>query len=260
MCTIVVLHGVHPDHPLAIIANRDELLDRASSGPRVLVERPRAIGGVDLAAGGSWMGANERGLFVGLTNQRTFDPADRSKRSRGEIVTRALASESAAEVESMLRTIDAREYNPFNLIFGTLGDVRVAYARSERAAIELERVAPGIAVLPNDRLSSLEFTTKIERAADRARAALPDLESELVHVLADHARPPVEAVALPPAGSRFPPEILRELQALCIHLPFYGTVSATAMLFGPDGLPERYLFAAGPPCVTPFSDVTPLLR
>ncbi len=253
MCTIVVLHGVHARHPLAIVSNRDEVRDRPSSPPRVLAASPRAIGGLDLTSGGTWIGANEHGVFAGVTNQRTPEPPDRRKRSRGEVVLRALALSSTSEIATQLGALDARDYNAFNLIFGMLGDVRVAYARSERAAIELEPVPRGIAVLTNDRLLSPDFP-KIARAEQRARAALADLDRDLTGVLADHGTPP--RGALPPvAGSRFPSEILEALQALCIHLPFYGTVSATAMLFDAAGRLERYLYADGPPCTAPFEDI-----
>lgn len=258
MCTIVVLHGVHPLHPLAIVANRDEVLLRPSTEPRVLRERPRAIGGLDLESGGTWMGANEHGVFAAITNQRAALPPDRTRRSRGEVVVRALEARDASAVEAQLRALDPRDYNGFNLVFGTVGDVRVAYARDDRDAIGVERVPPGIVVLPNDRLRSPEFP-KIARAESRARDALhaPSLEGALTHVLADHDEPPPELVVAPP-GNRFPAEILRRLQALCIHMPFYGTVSSSVMLFDQGGRVARYLFAPGPPCVTPYADVSSL--
>lgn len=259
MCTIAVLDRVEPRYPLAVIANRDELRDRPASKPRVLFESPRAIGGIDLVSGGTWMGANEHDLFVGLTNQRSLEPPDRSKRSRGEIVARALRERDPDAVAALLATIDARQHNGFNLIFGALGDVRVAYGRPEERAIEIARCGPGITVLANDRLGSPDFP-KTARAEARVADALAHLEDGIwLRALADHELPPIERVGPPPEGSRFTRELLRELQALCIHLPFYGTVSATAILFDRRGRLARYIFAEGPPCVGEFQDVTALL-
>ena len=260
MCTIAVLHRVSARHPLAVVANRDELRSRPTAPPRVLHRTPRAVGGVDLLSGGTWMGANEHHLFVGLTNQRSLEPPDRSKRSRGEVVLAALAERDAESVARHLASIDAREHNGFNLIFGVLGDVRVAYARPDARTIEIERVAEGITVLANDRLESAAFP-KTARAASLALHALDHVEDGgWARLLADHALPPIDQIEAPPADARFDRAILHQLQALCIHLPFYGTVSATAMLFGPGGGLERYLFAAGQPCDTPFDDVTHLLE
>lgn len=260
MCTIAVLHRVSARHPLAVVANRDELRSRPTAAPRLLHRAPRAIGGVDLLSGGTWMGANEHDLFVGLTNQRSLEPPDRTKRSRGEVVLAALTERDAEGVARRLASIDAREHNGFNLIFGALGDVRVAYARPDARAIEIEHVAEGITVLANDRLASTAFP-KTERAASLALHALDHVEDGAwARLLADHELPPLDHVEEPPADARFDRGILHQLQALCIHLPFYGTVSATAMLFGPAGRLERYLFAPGQPCTTPFEDVTSLLQ
>ena len=57
----------------------------------------------------------------------------------------------------------------------------------------------------------------------------------------------------------FTHETVRMLQALCVHTPIYGTRSATILMLS-AGRVERYLHAAGPPCRTPFDDVTELLR
>src|SRR5262249_8559695 len=48
------------------------------------------------------------------------------------------------------------------------------------------------------------------------------------------------------------------LTPICVHTLIYGTRSSTILLIGEDRV-ERYLFAAGPPCVTELGDVTALL-
>lgn len=197
------------------------------------------------------MGANEHGLFVGLTNQRSAPQTER--RSRGEIVMEALRQETPAKVESLLATIDPRAYNELNLVFGALDDVRVAYGRRDRPRFEVERPRAPIVVLANDRLNSPEFP-KTERAELRARAAIQDgSDTALRELLADHERPPEARVM--PAGAPFPAEILCALQQLCVHLPSYGTVSATILLYGSDGMLARYLYAPGPPCTTEFESI-----
>ena len=59
-------------------------------------------------------------------------------------------------------------------------------------------------------------------------------------------------------GRSLPALLAEQLQALCVHTPGYGTVSATMLAVGPAGV-ARYLFADGPPCRAGFVDHTALL-
>ena len=262
MCTIVAIHGRNPSYPLIVAANRDEFYARAASAPRPVGDDPRIVAGVDLAKGGSWMGANARGLFVALTNQRQHDGADPARASRGEVVMDALAMESVEAVDDLLGAIDGREYNGFNLMYGDADGLRVAYARSDRAAIEVEALAPGVWVLPNDRIGSPDFP-KTARAhalvAPIAEAPWPAVRDGLQRLLADHSRPPLEAVPPPPHGSVFTRETLHAIQQICVHTPVYGTKSATLLALSP-GRVEHYLYAEGPPCQSTFEPVRALSR
>lgn len=115
MCTLIALHRVHRDYPLVVAANRDELYARPSAGVRLLREARRVVGGRDEEKGGTWLGASERGFFVGLTNQRASSPPDARARSRGEVVLGALATADLDGALAFVAALDAREYNPFNL-------------------------------------------------------------------------------------------------------------------------------------------------
>ncbi len=260
VCTFVIFHRVHAEHPLLVGATRDELYAREAAGPAVLRDAPRIAGGRDLARGGTWMGVAAGGLFVGLTNQRTFRAPDPGLGSRGEVVLRALEAGSVAGVDGVLAALDVRTVASFNLLYGDGATAKVAYARREAASLEVHELSPGLHVLPNDRLGSPEFP-KVDRALALARPLLQArgaaLEEGLARVLADHDRPPLAHVAQPPEGAPFDHAIARELQAICIHTPLYGTRSATIAAVEP-GRVARYLFADGPPCTSPFRDYTPL--
>src|SRR5262249_41207449 len=99
MCTIVVVHD--PGRSLMVAANRAELLTRPSAPPQRF--DGGFVAGVDLLAGGTWMGATARGAFAGLTNVRPVGGADRAKRSRGSIVAGVLA---AADPAAFVRGLD----------------------------------------------------------------------------------------------------------------------------------------------------------
>lgn len=259
MCTVIVARQVGP-LPLVVAANRDEMVARPASSPRriELADAPVIACGLDEVRGGTWMGVNGVGIFAALTNQPALDPPDRSLRTRGEVVMGALRRRDPGAIRAYLRALDPRRYNGFNLIYGDAETVEVAYARPDVEAVAIESVPPGIHVLPNDVIDSPRFP-KVERARALAEAidwegsSFPELAERLARVLADHTLPDrVEPVP------RLDPEVARALQAICIHLPFYGTRSATIAALEPGRI-AHYLFAAGPPCTAPFVDYLHLL-
>lgn len=258
MCTIIALHRVREDAPLVIAANRDEFYARRATGPQVLGDG--IVGGRDEQAKGTWLGVSRRGLVVAVTNQRTYSPPDPARHSRGELVLEALHAGDVDAIDRMLTSIDARRYNPFNLLYADARALHVAYARSE-PQITIEAFEPGVVVLANDRVGSQEYPkTRHAEAlvAPLANAPLPELRAGLRRVLADHAKPPIESIASPPEGSLFTRELLHELQALCIHTPLYGTRSSAIVTVAEDRV-LSYEHAEGSPCTNPFVEFTELV-
>jgi uncharacterized protein with NRDE domain len=257
MCTVLVLRRVHPTLPLVLAANRDEFYARPTRGPEVLLPSPRTIGGRDEVRSGTWMGVTDGGLFVGLTNQRTSGPADATRRSRGEVVLRALETGSVDGVERLLSTLEPAEFNPFNLLYGDAERLRVAYARPQ--GLTRADVPEGVHVLPNDLLDHPGIP-KVSRALgltrDLAGLEWARLSERLKAALADHALPALEEVEEPQQDSRFTRELVRQLQALCIHTPAYGTRSSALVALQP-GRVAHYLATEGAPCVSPWVDVLP---
>ncbi len=246
MCTIVAALGLFESWPLVVLGNRDELYARTSRPPRVLSDEPRAVGGLDVETGGTWLGANELGVFAALTNQRTWARPAPRPRSRGLVVRGALGVASADEQEAYLRAEDPRTTLGWNLLFGSADDVRLAYSRPEEGTLEVARLAgSAVHVLSNDRVGSPDFP-KAALAETRMRelAARRASPRDIARALADHT---LFDVATPPE-SQFDAALVRALSALCIHTPHYGTVSASALFFGRSGRVERYLYLDGPPC------------
>jgi uncharacterized protein with NRDE domain len=258
VCTIIALTGLVPGHPVVIAANRDELYARPALPPAVLSRDPLVVGGRDAARHGTWMGATAGGFFVGVTNQRPAAARSVAPRSRGELVLRALQQGSGAGVRALLAEIDPAQYLPFNLIFGDASGLQVAYGRTD--GVTFEEVPPGLEVLHNDRLHAPAFAWKAARTRAVAEAALraPDPLLALHPALADRELPPLDAVPEPPPGSPFDRELLRQLQAIEIHTPGYGTRSSTIVALSP-GRVDRYLFGDGPASSAALQDVTALL-
>jgi uncharacterized protein with NRDE domain len=257
MCTIVVLNGVRADYPVVLATNRDEFFARASAGPMRILEVPRTVGGLDMVKRGTWMGVTKEGLFVAVTNQRTMQPPDPEKRSRGEVVIKALKLNNRDAITRFLGELDGREFNSFNLMWGDAEQVFVAYAREGEPQIAIDQVPRGIHVLPNDRLDHVDFP-KVQRAKTLvepyAHASFAALVAALKKALADRTLPALDDVPMLPVGAPISRELLRELSALCVRTPVYGTRSSSIVALA-RGRVGYYAYAEGPPDRAIFQDV-----
>jgi hypothetical protein len=104
MCTLVLLRRPGALWPLVLAANRD------------------VVAGLDVQAGGSWLGINDHGLVAGVLNRTgTLGPAA-GKRSRGELVLEALDHADAAAAARALADLDPDAYRPFNLVIADSQD------------------------------------------------------------------------------------------------------------------------------------------
>lgn len=247
MCTIIAAVHVWPEAPLVIAANRDEHLDRPSSPPQLLAAgevSPRAVlAPRDLVAGGTWLGLNDTGLFVGITNRRVtgIDPA---RRSRGELPFAALASANHIEARTAMLELDAAQYNPFHLLLADRSGASIVW--SDGARLHALELGPGIHVLTErsfDAGFSARHDTLAELADTLRRGPLP-AEDRWHSILADHR----------PHGPPGPDRV--GLDAMCVHAdPLnYGTRSSTLIELLREPGNVRFLHAPGRPCRTAFTD------
>jgi uncharacterized protein with NRDE domain len=237
MCTLAVAFQTDRRWPLVVAANRDERLGRAAEGwdLRQPGLGPRYAAPRDLLAGGTWIALSARALFAAVTNYHLPSGAapDPRRRTRGELVAKALRHGTAAEAREALLREDASAYNPFHLV---VADAQRAFLwRHDGEGAALEDLDPGLHVVtehaPDDRGP--------RGATVRSRWPLDHDVLRLQQLLAVHA-----------PGTA----------ATCIHAdPIYGTRSA-AVLRVAASLAASELYAAdGRPCSSPFEDRSRLL-
>ena len=246
MCTLATFVDVFPGWPLVVAANRDEFLARPATPPVLLREAPpRAFGGRDLTAGGTWLGIAETGVIAGLLNRRSASPPDATCRSRGLLCLEALACGDAASAAAVAAGEPARRYNAFNLLVADRRDAFVVSQPTGESPHAL-RLQPGLHVLTN--LDVNDPTCQRIAASHRRFAAAGDafgrdgdveaFVERLRAVLAAHA------TALDPRGPG----------SLCVHAGPYGTRSSSVLLVALGG-GARYFHANGAPCTTALEQV-----
>ena len=229
MCTLVVAANVVPGRPLVVVANRDERLDRPSSPPQTWNQgffAPR-----DELAGGTWLGVNRQGVFVGITN-RYLGAYDATRRSRGDLVVRALEQASARAIHDAMRSLDPATTNAFHLVYADGKDVLATV--SDGVTLAQLVLGDGLVVVTERSFGAGDDRRRVERIAAAWDRLAPDRLNELL-TEHDEADP---------------------LAATCVHVPQigpagYGTRSAMVLTRSAAGDLEM-MWAEGPPCTTPF--------
>jgi uncharacterized protein with NRDE domain len=243
MCTLILLDRVVPEFPVVVAANRDEFFARPAAPPARFAPGDGKLAFVapqDLDAGGTWMGLNSNGVFVGLTN-RPVATRDRSARSRGLLVVDALGQPSAAAAADELERVCEQRTSPFNLLAADGRETWLARLQGDR--LETRPLEPGIHVVCN-RDADDPSSRKIRRIEQMLRTldpagGLEALVAGLAQVLGAH------------------PDSSNSLENPCVHTAEYGTRSSTVLAVGPGKRTWRY--AGGAPCETKYDDFSRLL-
>ena len=227
MCVIYFAFDTHPEHPLILLANRDEFYDRPSQPAHYWADEPEIYAGRDLVGGGTWLGVTRSGRFAAVTNYR--DPAaPTGHRSRGELVSSFLKS-NRTTIE-YLRSVqrDSADYSGFNLIVGQItSDVREICYFSNREG-DIKNLTPGIYGLSNHLLDTpWPKVTKGKSRFDRLVQGDTVAPESFYDLLADEEL--AKDTDLPSTGVSF--EIEKAISAIFIKTPGYGTRCSTVLTF-----------------------------
>jgi len=225
---------------LIVAANRDERLDRPAAPPELWRGDRPFIAPRDEAAGGTWLGLNSAGLFVGVTN-RFGVPRDDRRASRGTLVTQALRSQSASALHQALQSTPPHWFNAFHLFYADRSAAYVTWCDSAR--MTQEPLAPGLHIITERSLGGDDRarTEMIRSRWARFRGAEPT-EEGLAELLRIHSEDP--------------------LGGTCIHAPAlnYGTRSSLILFVGEALQSTRFLWAEGHPCTTQYVPQETLVR
>ncbi|MBV9824349.1 MAG: NRDE family protein [Alphaproteobacteria bacterium] len=172
MCTLVMLRRPEHDWPVLIGANRDEMIARPAKPPgRHWPDRPEIVAGLDVLAGGSWLGLNDWGVAAAVLNRHgSLGPAP-GQRSRGELVLEALDHADAVAAVAALSDLDPAAYRTFNLI---VADNRDAFwlRHAGTGRIEAHPVPEGLSLIAAGDLDDRE-TRRLVLARPRFAATPP---------------------------------------------------------------------------------------
>ncbi len=224
MCIAYLALRSHPDWPLFIAANRDEFHDRPTQAAAPWAKHADVIAGIDLLAGGTWLGINRQGRFGLLTNYREMGTHRPDAQSRGELVGNFLTGTDRPQAYEQQVAMNGHVYNGFNLI---VGDLQQACYIANQPHIRSHELAAGRYVISNHLLDTAW------PKAERLRAALSYYPSDellsslspIFAILKDTTQAPDEH--LPSTGLDLDRE--RLLSSPFIISPGYGTRCSTVI-------------------------------
>ena len=230
-------------YPLLVAANRDEHYDRPAAAPDWISSRPKIFAGKDLFRGGTWLGANEFGLVVGILNRRVdgMKRVDSKLRSRGLLCLDLLQLGSAKEAGDYLRRSE-EPYNPFTVVFADMADAGVAFNNDGK--VITNALDAGLHVFSSAAVMDTR-SGKADRAYDRflrwahdspPRKNSGDWLAKLQLLLGDH--------------SMLVDDDPRD--AICVHGSESGTVSSSIIQFSAQERRMETYYCAGAPCENAF--------
>jgi len=239
MCLVALFFRVAEDAPVVVGANREEAYARPGEPPQLLEGSLRIAAGLDPRQGGTWLGVNERGVLVAVTNRRKSKQPPQP-RSRGLLVRDLLACPTAAAaVEVATRELDSNSYAGCNLLC----------VDSERAVVlhgadwlRVRPLPPGAHVLANDDVN--------DGTEPRVGHAMWWLH-ERTYTDADDCLEALEELCAQ-SGGETPP--------ICLHGPDRGTVSSSLLALRQSLADSVYRHAQGPPDRVPYEDYSDLFR
>ncbi|MFB6256144.1 MAG: NRDE family protein [Haloplanus sp.] len=250
MCTLTLAWQTFPDAPVVVAANRDERRDRPSEPPQRTESEPVVVAPRDARAGGTWIGYNDAGVFVGITNR--LAEGTTSQRSRGLLVADALReSDATAAARLVERSVDANDYDGFNLV---VADRTAAFLFEWDGHFRVIQLDPGVHVVVNsgaalggggaltDAFVIPDGDARADRAAEQAANARA-VRTALTPEPGDGATDWLDRAATTLADHEF---------GVCIHGNGYGTRSSSLIRLGDE---RTYRFAPGPPCETAYEPV-----
>lgn len=224
MCLLSFAWQPQSETPLTLVSNRDEFHQRPTAASDFWPEHPHLLAGKDLEAGGTWMGVTKGGRFAALTNVRQLPSSYQGRASRGKLVKDALCSSESPE--AYLYSINASEYDGFNLIVGNRNECWYLSNRLPDPSSQPQQLKPGIYGLSNAQLDTPWPKTMQAKQALANWLALPQDNRQPLYSLLN-STDTYASQQLPNTGIGEPWETL--LSSAFIISPEYGTRACTGL-------------------------------
>ena len=241
MCLLAIQYRLVPESPILVAANREEFFNRRSTPPTIQSGKPRILCPGDQRTGGTWLGANQHGMFVGFCQRHSIQPLG-GDASRSNLCKEALRTSSARKaLDKVLDELSNNSYEAFNLVIADRDNGWVIHHDASDEVVDLQ---PGLNIIGSKNLNDLR-DERVQMA--RRLLTLQTLDSA-VKFLAVASR----VFARSPNGGGRPSMVMRGSD--------YGTVSSSLIALGAKPRDAIFQYADGPADEHRYEDYSPMLR
>lgn len=241
MCILFFALKSHPEFPLVILSNRDEFYQRETRSAHFWTDYPDLLAGLDVQAGGTWLGVTRAGKFAAVTNYREKPTPPQDYLSRGALVADYLKGQQTPQEYATKVQQQAIRYQGFNLILGSREDCYYVSNRNEQMLC----LKDGIYALSNHLLDTAwpKVSWGKQLFRQRLRQNHPNHHQDLMEIL--QRREYFPDAELPDTGVGL--ELERVLSPLYVQTPIYGTRASTLVWSDAAGkiVFQEYTHASG---------------
>ncbi len=241
MSLLAIVYHLVPEAPILVAYNREEPFEKICPTPAIQSGKPRVLASIDQQTGGTYLGMNQNGLFIGVVRRKKTNRPMNPK-SRSGLARELLKCNSARHaVDIALEELHSEQYEGVNYVIADPDSGWVVHSGNDTNACELGQ---GLCIV-GDR----DMDDPRDERANMARRllTLQTLDS------------PVKFLAIAS-------KVLARTQtspgrpSMVVKQPGYGTVSSTLISLGTKPRDAIYQYSNGAPDESKFEDYSPLLR
>ena len=241
MCLLAIQYRLVQDCPILVASNREEFFDRPSHAPTIQSGKPRVLCPTDQRAGGTWLGVNQHGMFVGLCNRRSAKSLI-GTRSRGLLCKEVLRTITARKgLEKALEDIGRHQFEAFNMV---IADREAGFVIHFDGEPEIVDMNPGLNIIGANNMND----SKDERVAMARRLLTLQTLDSPVKFLAVASKVFARSPTAPGRAS------------MVIRGADYGTVSSSLIALGNKPRDAIFQYSDGAADKAKYEDYSPLLR
>ncbi|RLF20027.1 MAG: bifunctional phosphopantothenoylcysteine decarboxylase/phosphopantothenate--cysteine ligase CoaBC [Thermoprotei archaeon] len=260
MCTLIILYKVLEDYPIIALHNRYAQKESVEYPPQRLVMKYTVFCPIELQVKGTWIGFNEKGLFLAVTDQHSGEQKNWIK-SRGVLLLNILANitRSREAKDVIIKELSHGGYKKGNFV---ILDPHEGYHILYDEKVYVRELKHGFHVFTNvTPIPNVKTPPDILDRANKRRRRAEELAREIVTRVAQGEIITIEELL----------DILKKVAqdhaygkselSICYHGKDTWTMtSSTIMAVGKNIEESRILYCPGNPCENKFIDYTYLVK